>query len=160
MTLPTLPATYEHDTTILRLVRDIAVDMSDIETILKNHRITPDQWDLIQKNPRFLTLLGTETTAWNAAGNTHERVKLKAAALLEEWLVEANGRLHDKEESLSAKTELAKLLAKMSDIGLGDVKTMGGSEGFRVTINLGADTKLQFDKQTKVIDATPNPPEA
>lgn len=152
-----LPKQYEHDTRILRLVRDIAVNLHDIETILKHHQITPETWANIQSNPVFVRLLETETAAWNSAANTHERTRLKAAALVEEWLCEANARLHDKEESLSAKVELGKLLTKIAEIGVVTAGASAAGERFSVVINLGADQRLQFDKQLpqKVIDVTP-----
>lgn len=148
---------YAHDNDILRLAREIAINLSDIETILKHHRITPETWSTIQSNPRFLKLLEAETVAWNSAGNTHERTRLKAAALVEEWLVEANTRLHDPDETLSAKVELGKLLTKIAEMGERTPGQAAVGERFSVTINLGADHKLQFEKNVtpQVIDVTP-----
>ena len=60
--------------------------------------------------PRFQALLETETAQWNGALNTQERVKIKASAMIEEWLPEAHERMHDRGESLNAKTELGKLI--------------------------------------------------
>lgn len=157
MAKTTVPIQYEHDTRILRLAREIAVSLYDIETILKHNQITPETWANIQSNPHFLRLLESETAAWNSAGNTHERTRLKAAALVEEWLCEANARLHDPEETLSAKVELGKLLTKIAEVGVSAHGPAAIGERFSVVINLGADQRLQFDKQVtpKVIDVTP-----
>lgn len=148
---------YEYDTKILRVVREIAINLHDIETILKHNQITPERWLTIQSNPHFLRLLETETAAWNSAGNTHERTRLKAAALMEEWLCEANTRMHDPEETLSAKVELGKLLTKIAEMGTTTPGQAAIGERFSVTINLGADHKLQFEKDVtpRVIDVTP-----
>jgi hypothetical protein len=151
-----LPVSYETDVQFLRIAREIAMDLNDIETILKNYHLTSKQWDDIKCDPRFLTLLESEVAAWNTAGNTHERTKLKAGALIEEWLLEANQRIHDPKELLSAKTEVVKLLARIANMGneRGDAAGASLGERFSVTINLGADHKLQFTKTVtpKVIE--------
>jgi hypothetical protein len=150
---------YQQDTVLLRLAREIAIDLFEIETILANNKITRNEFDRIKEDPRFIRLLESEVLAWNAAGNTQERTKLKAGALLEEFLPEANARLHDKSEPLSSKTELMKALARIAGMGneRGQVEGAAG-ERFTVTINLGADHKLEFSKTVtpKVIEGEVN----
>jgi uncharacterized protein YgbK (DUF1537 family) len=164
MPTETLPAAFEHETLILQVAREIAVDLHDIETILEHHKITPETWSVLQKNPRFVQLLSSEVAAWNSAGNTHERTRIKAAALIEEWLPAANKSIHDGQHPLAARTELAKLIAKIAEMGVTTAGIVGGGGGsqFSVTINLGADHKLKFEKTVtpKVIEAVVNPPEA
>jgi hypothetical protein len=152
-----LPVSYSTDVQFLRIAREIAMDLNDVETILKNYQLTSKDWEKLKADPRFLVLLEAEIVAWNGAGNTHERTKLKAGSLIEEWLLEANQRIHDPKELLSAKTEVVKLLARIA--GMGSERTdgaAGGGERFSVTINLGADHKLKFDNTVtpKVIDGT------
>lgn len=154
----TLPQQYDRDTKILRLAREIAVDHDDLETILERHQIEPKDWEDIRRDPRFLQILESEVAAWNSALNTHERTKLKAAALIEEWLPEANARLHDSKENLPAKVELGKLLARIAGMGLNGVGVEGGgAEKFSVTINLGGDAQLKFTKDLplQAIEAQP-----
>lgn len=145
---------YSQDTLYLRVAREIAIDLYDVETILKNNKIDQSDFERIKKDPRFLALLESEVSAWNSAGNTLERTKLKAGAMLEEFLPEANTRIHDKAETLSAKTELLKALMRIAGMGervAGDAPT---GERFTVTINLGSDHKLKFDNAVtpKVIE--------
>jgi hypothetical protein len=140
---------------LLQIAREIAMDIRPIEEILKVHEIDPNQWQAIQEHPRFRAYLESEASSWHGTLNTHERVKLKAAAMLEEWLPELNTRMHDRAESLNAKIEAGKLardLAGFSRAGVG-VESLG--EKFSVTINLGADASLRFEKQLPpvVIDA-------
>jgi len=150
-----LPVSYSTDVQFLRIAREIAMDLNSIETILKNNQLTASDWEKLKLDPRFLRLLESEVTAWEAAGNTHERTKLKSSALLEEWLLEANARIHDPKELLSAKTEVVKLLARIA--GMGNERPDGGGvvgERFSVTINLGADKKIKIVKElpSKVIE--------
>lgn len=146
---------YDEQTKYLRVAREVAIDLYDIETILKSNEINETQWERMRRDPQFLQLLEAEKLAWNAAANTLERTKLKAGALIEEFLPEANARIHDKNETLTAKTELVKTLTRIAGMGLDRASIEGGGgERFQVTINLGADHKLQFQHQVtpKVID--------
>jgi hypothetical protein len=130
------------------LAREVAVDLYSIEDILKRHRITPEQWDRINKHPGFQAMLAGQVQAWHSALNTHERVKLKSAIIVEEWLEEANRRIHDPKENLPAKTEVVKQLGRFAEMGLTNAKVEGGSgEKFSVTINLGNDAKLTLLKE-------------
>lgn len=150
-----LPAVFERETLLLRLAREVASDLHDIQTILKQYSIEPKQWETIKTDPRFLKHLEAAMVEWNAAGNTPERVKLKSAMLIEEWLPTANTLAHGT-DGLSAKTELMKFIASLAQMGKGQADVQAGG-GFKITINLGADHKLQFDKQPDppMIDATP-----
>jgi len=143
------------DSGLVRLAREIAINHFPVETILKTYQVTPEAWTSIKGNPRFQQLLKAEIEAWNGALNTHERTSLKAAAMIEDYLPEGNSRLHSPQETLNSKVELLKLLARIAGMGVtgADITTVG--ERFSVTINLGADNKLKFEKDISptVIDA-------
>ncbi|MCK1742189.1 hypothetical protein IVA80_15295 [Bradyrhizobium sp. 139] len=139
----------------MKLAREIAMDIHPLESILKQYSIASDEWVALQRNGRFVALLSSAVEEWNSALNTHERVKLKAAAMMEEWLPELNNRLHDRDEALPAKIEGGKMLAKIA--GMGERAQIEGSSGerFTVTINLGSGgQQLEFSKevQPKVIE--------
>lgn len=140
----------------VKVAREIAIDHYDIQTVLNRYGITPDMWEFMQNDPRFTRVLQSEIADWQAANNTQERTKLKAAALLEEWLEEANKRLHHPNEALPAKVQLATLLSRIAGMGSNGAGVEGGGERFSVTINLGADQKLEFTKDvtSKVIEGT------
>jgi hypothetical protein len=155
MTLPTALTHHRDELLLIKLAREIAFDHHDIETILKTYQIDLETWDEIKGNASFRKLLEAEIVAWQSATNTNERTSLKAAALVEEWLPEANSILHDRNAPLSGKVELGKLLARIAGMGLtGAGVEGGGAEKFSITINLGNDDKLKFDKvlPPKVID--------
>lgn len=146
---------YSRDTDLLRLAREIAAQLFDTEEILERNQIDPARFEEIKLDPNFQRYLASEVQAWNAAGNVHERTKLKAGMLLEEFLPEANARIHDPKETLTAKTELVKTLTRIAGMGLDRANIEGGGgEKFTVTINLGADHKLEFSNTVtpKVIE--------
>ena len=153
---PAAQAPAANDAKLIQLAREIATDLRPLDDVLKSLAVTQEEWGRIKASPRFHQVLADFVTEWNAAGNTHERTRLKAAMMMEDWLVEAHGRLHDNSENLSAKTELAKLVARLA--GMGNDKPADVDTGGKVniTINMGAE-KVTFDAvTTKVIDANPD----
>ncbi len=134
------------ETKIVAVAREIAIDLNDLETILKRHQITPEAFAKIKETERFKSVLATELVAWHGAANTHERAKLKAASMIEEWLPEAWARLHKNEEALPAKVELAKLITKIAEMGAATPVGPGSGERFSITINLGAGRQIQIEK--------------
>jgi hypothetical protein len=146
------------DSNLVKLAREIAMDIQDLETILKQYSISDETWASLQRNQHFIRLLSSQVEEWNGALNTHERVRAKSAAMLEEWLPELNNRMHDRDIAFPAKIEAGKMLGRMAGIGVAAGESGPGGERFTVTINLGEDSKLiTFDKQlpAKVIDHDP-----
>ena len=132
----------------VQLAREIAINLNDIETILEHYSVSDEAWQKIQKSERFQSVLREAVAAWHTAENTQERVKIKSAAMVEEWLPEGNRLAHDASQPLSGKVELMKLIKSLSTLGAPE--GVGGGEKFSVTINLGGDAKLRFEK-----DVTP-----
>jgi hypothetical protein len=149
-----------NDALLIKLAREIAMEINELEDVLKSYSITPEQFERIKSNPRFLGILQAEITAWQSALNTDQRIKVKAASMLELWLEEAHARLHDRSESLAAKTELAKFLGRLNNLGVGGANVTGEvGEKFSITINLGADNQVKFEKTlpAQVIEHDPTP---
>lgn len=141
-----------------RLAREIAMDQHELERILTANSVTPKQFETISNKPRFAQILQEELRAWNSASNTSERVKIKSAAMIEEWLPEAFRQMHG-DALLQHKTQLATLISRLGGMDKGEMGMTAGGEKFSVTINLGADAKLSFAKDTlptKVIEGTVN----
>jgi hypothetical protein len=144
------------DALYVQLAREIAIDHFPLADILERYKLSNEDWFDIAQSSRFQDYLKSAITEWQSATNTHERTKLKAAALMELYLEEAGNALFDRRENLSAKTEVAKLIARIAGMG-----TPGGSgieggmgEKFSIVINLGEDKKLKFERDitSKVIE--------
>lgn len=142
-----------NDVMMLKIAREIAMDIQSVEDILKNHEINEDQWEEIQQNPRFKGYLRGAVEEWQSATNTAERVKLKSMAFVEEALPEFFARAHDPKEPLAAKTEVLKTIAKFAGVG-GNVDGAVSGEKLTVTINLGSDNQLRIERDVtpQVID--------
>lgn len=129
------------------------MDIHPIETILKSLSISQNQWETIQKLERFKQLLERECEAWGAALNAGDRVKVKAAAALEDWLPELSRSMHDPQQGLNHRIEGGKLLAKLAGMGLDKIEAAGGP-GFHLEIHIG-DGKPRVTQVTqKVIEGT------
>ena len=141
------------DDTLVQLAREIAIDHLESDQIRELFKLSEEEWWAIAQSKRFQQLLESEILAWQGAQNTTDRTRLKAGAVLEQFLPEANARLHDSNETLNSKTELAKLIASISGINKPEAVAGGGS-GFSVTINLGGQAPLTFAKELpeKVIE--------
>jgi hypothetical protein len=141
--------------TLLKLSREIAKDIHPIETILERFGISLELWNEITKLPRFVNFLQSETEAWDGASNTPERVKIKSLSFIEELLPEMYERAHDPREPLSSKVELLKTIGRFGGVGASENGAAG--EKLSVTINLGADNQLTFEKDItpKVIEGGP-----
>ncbi len=145
----------QSDLQLVKLAREVAMDIYPIEVILKQYGLTQEAWDTLKENGKFQALLKSEVETWGTALNTHERVKLKAAALIEEWLPELNARLHDIDEALPAKIEGGKMLTRIAGMGLPGQVEGSMPERFTVTINLGASTppiEISKDVTPKIIE--------
>lgn len=147
------PIVTDEDGLLVALARDIASDLVELPDILRSYGVTPDQFERIRHLPRFIDLLEQHQLEWSKPTNTHERTKLKAAILIEDWLPEAHRQLHTKTEPLNARVALGQLIARLAGMGERE-NTAPSGEKITVTINLGGDTQLKLE-HAKVIDAEP-----
>lgn len=139
-----------NDVTLLKLAREIAMDLKSVDEILETHGVSEVEWQAISTLPIFQNYLRQCVEEWNSAVNTAERVKLKSMAFVEEALPEFYARAHDPNENLNAKVEVLKAVARFAGVG-GSVDGTVNGERLSVTINLGADQQLKIEK-----DITPN----
>lgn len=149
-----LPEASYNDLKLLKLAREIAMDMRELDDILKSHSVTRSEWQKISTNTKFLDYLRKSTEEWQSATNTAERVRIKSLAFVEEALPEFFARAHDNRENLSAKTEVLKAVSRFAGIGVSGTEAGITGERFSVTINLGEDknVKIERDVTPKVIE--------
>lgn len=142
------------DKRMIHVAREIALDIHELEDILRNAAVSPEEFARWSHNEHFQSMLRDELAAWASATNTHERVKLKAAVVMENWLEQAHSILHDKTETLSGRAEIAKLLADMSGMRAKDMHVANAGDRLSITINLGDAKPLRVEKDMKVIEHT------
>ena len=132
------------------LAREVAMDIKELPEILKFYKLTDATYADICKIPFYARALEVALIEWNSALSTPDRIKIEAAATLEDALHGLGARMKNKDEAFPAAIEAGKLFAKIA--GLGEPGRAEGAPGekFTININLGADTKLHYEK-----DVTP-----
>lgn len=117
------------------VARGLALDIYPLDQILEAAEVQLRDFNKWQTNPRFIEYLTTERDAWQSAGNTPERAKLKAGILVEEFMIQAHSELHDKKTPLNQRVELFKQLCKVA--GMETSTPAGGAGGgFSLQINI------------------------
>jgi|LakMenEpi03Aug12_release.lakeMendotaPanAssembly.Ray.scaffolds.fasta_scaffold301849_2 hypothetical protein len=139
------------DALLIKLARELAIELNDIETILQHNQIDIETWNRIKDNPRFKSYYEQERSQWHSALNTNERVKVKSASIVEEFLLPAYTALNDPKEALNSKIELFKHISRLAGMGVTGANVAGEvGEKFSVTINIGKG-ELKFEKE-KIIE--------
>lgn len=152
--LPPVPVLDEAQ--LVKLSREVVMNMQDLPVILSRWQLTQSQYDLhILPNPFFKKVVDQFRIEWESAGSTKARMQIKAQFALEESMSTLAARMANKDEDLGKATETAKLFARIA--GVEDNKGQGGTgEKVVIEINLGADT-IKFEKEPvqagPVIDA-------
>lgn len=135
-----LPPEENLDTVMLKVARDVGMDLYEIDEILKNNNVRLQDFHRWKNHPTFLRYLKSEREAWVAASNAPERTKLKAGIVMEMFMDEAHTNLHDRKLALRDRIELSKVVARiagLTDRPVGQViPGAGGSGGFRLQINI------------------------
>lgn len=137
---PAISPIPQEDSLYLSLARAIAMDLQELEDILKAHGVTHDEWDGIRDQARFQAFLKSAIDDWNKPMNTPERIRLKALAMVELGLETMWAAMHDTKEPLTARVELFKTVAKMGSVDVEKREAIESGEKFSVVINLGSDT--------------------
>ena len=130
------------------LAREIAQDIFDIEQIVRLHDLSDEEWRKIQAHPRFIAMLTDMQRDWNAAENTRQRVRIKAATGLESTLEVFIADIANPLIPLAQRTEAGKFLARLGEL---DGARDGVPSGAGVVINI----VTSASKPPVTIDATP-----
>lgn len=137
---------------LAQLAREVAVERRNLKDILADFGLTEEDFVKVQTWPYFTSAVEAARLEWNGPNNTVQRAQLGAATAVEDAIPMVAGRMHSDKEPLAAVVEAGKWLSKVA--GIGESKQDGNSaEKFSITINLGDDKKLKFEK-----DITPTPP--
>ena len=146
---------------IAMLAREMAVAIKDPHLILEAMGVTQAQFDTyVRPNAFYKRAFEAFVLEWESALSTNKRIALQSAAAIEDILPKLSARMSNGQEGLPAVTETAKLLARLAGIGE-EKRNVAEGERFSIVINLGADTKLQYNETiggAPVIDLDPTSP--
>ncbi len=136
-----LPSLLKYsDAVLARVASEAARNIYPLRQILQEHAIDVDYFrEVLAKHPQFQRLYVEARSLWQSSTGAAERVSQKSAALIEQWLEEANRLFHDGSQPLSSKVALLTVLAKMAKVdGTPDKSASGEDKRVVVNINLSA----------------------
>lgn len=120
-----------------RLVWELAAEISKPAEILKRYGLTAQDLKAKTNDKMFIAALREAKNAWKSDLNVQQRVRLKAALLLEDSLVDILMIIKTPEMSAVNKLEATKQLASMGDVGPRKTGSADPGSGFKLVINLG-----------------------
>lgn len=145
-----------------RLAMELASDLTPLPDILRNYALAPAQLKALLATRAFRDMFLEAKSVWRSGGNVRQRVRLKAALLAEDSLLEVFRIVHDAGANTANRLQAFKQIADLTDIAPRKEGPMGGSaDGFSIKIifpNLPAQTisaqvpALEHDTQ---MDNTP-----
>lgn len=128
-----------------KLAMDVAMNIKQTHVILAEHKLTQTQYDFLEANNEFYRNALTEACRqWHAPLSTQERIKVEAAAILEDSLLGLGARMQNRAEGLPGVIEAAKLFAKVAGVGEPQGGAISSSERFVINIDLGGDQKISI----------------
>ncbi len=133
------------------LAREIAMDILPVQQILELHRLSDEEWEAIQRNKLFQDQVAQLTRDWTSAGNTRERVKMKAATGLESVLEQYVVEIADPSIPLIQRVEAGKFLARLGELD-GSAVVGAAGERFVINLNIGNTHSTIEAKIPKTID--------
>lgn len=128
---------------LAKLAREIAMDIKERHAILQEFKLTEAQYEFLEEHNEFYrSALAAACKEWHAPLTTQERIRIEAAAILEDSLLGLGARMQNKVEGLPGVIEAAKLFAKVAGVGERDAGSAAPGERFTINIDLGGDQKI------------------
>lgn len=128
---------------LAKLARDFAMDIKERHVILADYKLTEAQYEFLEThNDFYRQALRAAAIEWHSPLSTAERIKVEAAAILEDSLVGLGARMQSKTEGLPGVIEAAKLFAKVAGVGEREAGAGAPGERFVINIDLGGDHKI------------------
>ena len=145
---------------IVALAEEIASEYDELPNILRKYKVSPEQFAYLQRLPRFKALFEQFVVEHNKLSNATERLGMKARGSMELSMPNFHADMNDRSIPLNHRVELLKTMAKIGGVGERAATQASPTETFKITINLGADTQVNYEAalptrviQGEVVDA-------
>ena len=136
------------------LARELAMDLRDIDEILNLYKVSRAAYEKLKASDFFEKLVDAAKIEWHSALNTTNRVQIEAASIVEQAMPVIYARMIDPKAPLQHAVDAGKWLSEIA--GLKRVPGSGDpGERIKIEINLGADTKLTYDKSLAPVSGDP-----
>lgn len=124
-----------------RLILDLVAKLREPKDVLESYGITSLELAAKAKNPMFASAYRETERVWKSDMNIQQRVRLKAAFLLEDSLVPLHRIIMDQNMPVRAKLEAIEQLTRISTVANVPKEAGGAGEKHSITINIGGDHK-------------------
>lgn len=143
---------------LAKLARELAMDIKEQHLILKEFNLDNAQFEFLSTyNDFFREAYASACKEWHAPLSTQDRIKVEAAAILEDSLLGLGARMQNKGEGLPGVVEVAKLFAKVAGVGEPKVGGAAPGERFSINIDLGGDQKITVSSGAAPGEAAEHP---
>jgi hypothetical protein len=126
----------DHDA---RLITDLVLNLKPKADVLANYGITMAELTAKAASPAWANMYREMDRVWKSEMNTAQRVRLKAALLLEDSLVPIYGIIANPNMPVAAKLNAFEQLTKVSTVANVPRDATGNGEKHSITINIGGD---------------------
>jgi hypothetical protein len=139
-----------------RLAWEIAAEVSDVPTILVRYGISAAQFREKLKDQMFRTALREAKSLWKSDMNVQQRLRLKAAFLVEDSLLDVFKIIKNENSGAAAKLEAFEKLMKTADLNPKSSQTpIPVGAGFKVNIIMGPSPTQKVTIDAHAIEASP-----
>ena len=107
------------------------------EEVLARLDFTSADYTELSETRMFRQMLREAQSEWEGAGNTHKRIKLKAAVNIEEALPHFFQAMTSDKEPLSSKVKAFEVVSRVAGLGQPEPVGAGAGQFFKLEINLG-----------------------
>ena len=138
-------------TQLAKLASELAMKAKPAAQTFKDFGLKAGDFAELKENSFFIRAFEAAVIEWNQAMNAPQRIKIGSAVILEDAMPILGARMKNPDTPLPAAVEAAKFFARNAGIGESEA-TQAPGERFIITINLGNDEKLKYNKSI-----APNP---
>jgi hypothetical protein len=121
-----------------RLIADLVANIRFQKDVLAQYGLTEKNLAAKMLNPGFAGHYRATQAAWNSDMNAQERIRLKAAFILEDSLPDLGRIIKNSQTPVNAKLAAIESLTKISTVANVPKQADGGGEKHSITINIGA----------------------
>ncbi len=141
-----------------RIAWEIAAEISDIPTICTRYGLSMSDFKKKLADPMFRTAIREAKAMWKSDLNVQQRIRLKAAFLVEDSILDIFAIIKNENMPVAAKLEAFEKLMKTADMTPKAKGAEGGTaSGFKVVIQMGdsPSQKVVIDGHTLESESRP-----
>lgn len=121
-----------------RIAWEIAAEIADVPTILTRYGISAEGFKRKLKDPMFRMAVREAKALWKSDLNVKERIRIKAAMLVEDSLLDVFAIIKNENMPAASKLEAFEKLMKTADLAPKTGVQPATAAGFKVVIQMGA----------------------